>query len=88
MGRVLERTDLALVVWACGALGGPGLLAREPCPLSQPTLLSLLTFLDFDLTSDVDLKLVWIDAILKRLDVKEPGLAQHIKWVVVLLWSY
>ena len=81
MSRVLELQDLPLVLWACREAGGAGILAAEPCPLAQPTLLSLLTFLSFDLSADVDLKLGWIDAILKRLDVREPGLAPHIRFV-------
>ncbi len=81
LSRVLERQDLPLVLWACTELGGAGVLAAEPCPLGQATLLSLLTFLSYDLTSDVDLKLGWIEAILKRLDVKEPDLAPHIRCV-------
>jgi hypothetical protein len=40
---------------------------------------SLLTFLSYDLTADVDSKLSWIDAILKRLDVRDPALAPHIR---------
>ncbi|GFR51325.1 hypothetical protein Agub_g13690, partial [Astrephomene gubernaculifera] len=80
--RVLERQELPLVLWACSAAGGAAVLAAEPCPLGQATLLSLLTFLSYDLSADVDLKLGWIDAILKRLDVREPGLAPHIRGVL------
>ncbi|KAG2485222.1 hypothetical protein HYH03_016008 [Edaphochlamys debaryana] len=80
--RVLERQDLPLIVWTCAHAGGEQVLAAEPCPLGQPTLLSLLTFLCFDLTADVDAKLGWIEAILKRLDIKDPGLAPHIRQVL------
>ncbi|GLI61433.1 hypothetical protein VaNZ11_003793 [Volvox africanus] len=82
LSRVLERQDLPLVLWACEEAGGAPILSVEPCPLGQPTLLSLLTFLSYDLTADVDLKLGWIDAILKRLDAREPGLAPHIRSVL------
>ncbi|GIL74044.1 hypothetical protein Vretimale_5000 [Volvox reticuliferus] len=82
LSRVLERQDLPLVLWACEEAGGAQILSAEPCPLAQPTLLSLLTFLSYDLTAEVDLKLGWIDAILKRLDVREPGLAPHIRSVL------
>ncbi|GIL54283.1 hypothetical protein Vafri_9855, partial [Volvox africanus] len=82
LSRVLERQDLPLVLWTCEEAGGAHILSMEPCPLCQPTLLSLLTFLSYDLTADVDLKLGWIDAILKRLDVREPGLAPHIRSVL------
>jgi hypothetical protein len=53
----LENVDT--VAWLCGQLE-PGMLAEEPCPLSQGVLLALLQQLGFDLSKDPLPKLAWI----------------------------
>jgi hypothetical protein len=46
----LDRQDPGLAVWTCRQVDPGALLAREPCPLSQAVLASLLSQLSYDLS--------------------------------------
>lgn len=53
----MSACDLSAVVFVCTKVDAKQLFAREPCPLKQPIVLSLLQQLTADLTTHTELKL-------------------------------
>lgn len=81
--KALEANQPALVVAVCRATPAD-LLSNSrlgaPCPLTQPCLLSLLTFLAFDVaTIDTAVKLRWIEAIAPCVDSSDVNISGHVK---------
>lgn len=75
----LGLSDVSTVVWLCRQVDPSMLLNKEPLPLSQSVLLSLLQQVGFDLKSDADLKVYWIMEIAPNINPREPPVAGHLK---------
>lgn len=61
----------------------PGtVLSRDPCPLSQMVLLSLVQQLSADLTTSLSSKLAWIREAALQVNPKDPVLARHLRPVL------
>lgn len=57
-------------------------LSRDPCPLSQMVLLSLVQQVSADLTTHLAPKLAWIREAALQLNPKDPVLARHLRPVL------
>lgn len=78
----LSACDLQVVVKACSMVAPETLFAKQPCPLSQPVLLSLIQQLAFDLTTDVELKIRWLTASTAELNPNDPMIAAHVPTIM------
>ena len=58
------------------------MLSREPCPLSQMVLLSLVQQLSADLSTSLGPKLGWIREAALQLNPRDPVLARHLRPVL------
>ncbi|KAF5730436.1 enhancer of mRNA-decapping protein 4 [Tripterygium wilfordii] len=59
----LLRNDLSIVSWLCYQVDLEAILSKEPLPLSQGVLLSLLQHLAFDIGTDIPQKLRWMTSV-------------------------
>ncbi|CAH2324898.1 enhancer of mRNA-decapping 4 isoform X1 [Pelobates cultripes] len=55
--QALTASDLNLILYVCDTVDPQQVFGQEPCPLTQPVLLSLIQQLSFDLGTRTDLKL-------------------------------
>jgi enhancer of mRNA-decapping protein 4 len=80
--QALSLSSLDLVVWTCRQAGPAASVAgREPCPLSQVVLLSLVQQLAADLRADGDaeLKLDWLGECCPALQPRDPAISPHLR---------
>lgn len=67
---------------SCPQADAAAVLSRDPCPLSQMVLLSLVQQLSADLTTSLAAKLAWIREAALQLNPKDPVLARHLRPVL------
>ena len=72
---VLQMQSLDLLVWLCNKVG-PGDTGSRP--FSQIIVLSLVQQLTVALDKDTAVKLAWLQAILPRLNVRDPQIAANV----------
>ncbi|KAK9805896.1 hypothetical protein WJX73_002358 [Symbiochloris irregularis] len=77
--KVLESGDVELVEWLCGEVDPGDVCSREPVPLSQGVLLSLLAQLSMNLMQDTSAKLEWMRETAMVIDPEDPTLNQHMR---------
>lgn len=80
--RALGLQDVATVGWLATQADAAAVLGREPCPLSQMVLLSLVQQLCADLGSHVGAKLAWVREAALLLNPRDPLLARHLRPVL------
>jgi enhancer of mRNA-decapping protein 4 len=80
--RALGLQDVSTVGWLCTQADAAAVLSRDPCPLSQMVLLSLVQQLSADLTASLAAKLAWIREAALQLNPKDPVLARHLRPVL------
>jgi hypothetical protein len=81
--QALSLASLEMVVWTCRQAGPAAAVAgREPCPLSQVVLLSLVQQLAADLRpadADAALKLDWLGECCPLLQPRDPAVSPHLR---------
>ena len=77
--RALGLQDVATVGWLAAQAEAGAVLGRDPCPLSQMVLLSLVQQLSADLTTHLAPKLAWIREAALALNPRDPALARHLR---------
>lgn len=75
--KALNALDLNLVLFACGKIGPTDLFAINPCPLTQPVILSLIQQLSNDLAVQTDLKLKYLMEAVLSIDSKSNASSQQ-----------
>ncbi len=80
--KALSLQDVATVGWLAAQADAATVLSREPCPLSQMVLLSLVQQLSADLTTTLSAKLAWIREAAMLINPHDPLLARHV-WPVL-----
>ena len=80
--RALGLQDVATVGWLAAQAEAGAVLGRDPCPLSQMVLLSLVQQLSADLTTHLAPKLAWIREAALALNPRDPALARHLRPVL------
>uniref|UniRef100_A0A914WTY1 Enhancer of mRNA-decapping protein 4 C-terminal domain-containing protein n=1 Tax=Plectus sambesii TaxID=2011161 RepID=A0A914WTY1_9BILA len=80
--QALSMCDLSLLLFVCTKVDPKQLFAREPCPLKQPIVLSLLQQLTADLSTQTELKLKYVEEALMSIDVKNPEVIPHLQSVL------
>lgn len=80
--RALGLQDVATVGWLCTQADAAAVLSRDPCPLSQMVLLSLVQQLSADLTTSLGPKLTWIREAALQINPRDPVLARHLRPVL------
>ncbi|KAK9077628.1 hypothetical protein SSX86_005965 [Deinandra increscens subsp. villosa] len=75
----LQRSDVWIVSWLCSQVDLQGLLTRNPLPLSQGVLLSLLQQLACDIGSDTSKKLGWMMDVVVAIKPSDVMIAMHVR---------
>ncbi|KVI10269.1 WD40 repeat-containing protein [Cynara cardunculus var. scolymus] len=71
----LQRSDVQIVSWLCSQ----GILTRNPIPLSQGVLLSLLQQLACDIVNDTSKKLGWMMDLVVAIKPSDGIIAMHVR---------
>ncbi|KAD4178815.1 hypothetical protein E3N88_27406 [Mikania micrantha] len=83
----LQRSDVWIVSWLCSQVDLQGLLARNPLPLSQGVLLSLLQQLACDIGSDTAKKLGWMMDVMVAIKPSDSMIAMHVRPIFDQVYS-
>nr|XP_057932154.1 enhancer of mRNA-decapping protein 4 isoform X2 [Doryrhamphus excisus] len=75
--QALSATDLNLVLYVCETIDSQQVFGQNPCPLSQPVLLSLIQQLSSNLTTRSELKISYLEDALMNLDHSDPRIRDH-----------
>ncbi|XP_026574800.1 enhancer of mRNA-decapping protein 4-like [Pseudonaja textilis] len=75
--QALTAADLNLVLYVCETVDPQQVFGQDPCPLSQPVLLSLIQQLSSDLGSQTELKLNYLEEAVMHLDHSDPITRDH-----------
>nr|XP_043627337.1 enhancer of mRNA-decapping protein 4 [Erigeron canadensis] len=74
----LQRSDVGIVSWLCSQVDLQGLLTRNPVPLSQGVLLSLLQQLACDIRNDTGKKLQWMMDVVVAIKPSDSMISMHV----------
>nr|XP_061813020.1 enhancer of mRNA-decapping protein 4-like [Nerophis lumbriciformis] len=80
--QALSATDLNLVLYVCETIDSQQVFGQQPCPLSQPVLLSLIQQLSSNLNTRSDLKISYLEDALMNLDSSDPRTRDHMSSVL------
>ncbi|XP_064466676.1 enhancer of mRNA-decapping protein 4-like isoform X2 [Ornithodoros turicata] len=83
--QALTAADLNMVVTTCEMVNPTKLFNRNPCPLQQPVLLSLIQQLCADLATKTDTKLSYLEEAVMNLDKANPVTQEHLGSILQLL---
>ncbi|KAJ0601542.1 putative transcription factor WD40-like family [Helianthus annuus] len=83
----LQRSDVRIVSWLCSQVDLQGLLARNPLPLSQGVLLSLLQQLACDIGNDTSKKLAWMMDVVVAIKPSDGMIAMHVRPIFDQVYS-
>ncbi|KAI7758352.1 hypothetical protein M8C21_013713 [Ambrosia artemisiifolia] len=83
----LQRSDVRIVSWLCSQVDLQGLLARNPLPLSQGVLLSLLQQLACDIVNDTSKKLAWMMDVVVAIKPSDALIAMHVRPIFDQVYS-
>ncbi|KAM6123821.1 enhancer of mRNA-decapping protein 4 isoform 3-T3 [Phoenicopterus ruber ruber] len=75
--QALTAADLNLVLYVCETVDTQQVFGQNPCPLSQPVLLSLIQQLSSDLGTRTELKLNYLEEAVMHLDHSDPITRDH-----------
>ncbi|KGL84009.1 Enhancer of mRNA-decapping protein 4, partial [Tinamus guttatus] len=75
--QALTAADLNLVLYVCETVDPQQVFGQQPCPLSQPVLLSLIQQLSSDLGTRTELKLNYLEEAVMHLDQSDPITRDH-----------
>uniref|UniRef100_A0A8C6Y1K0 Enhancer of mRNA-decapping protein 4 n=1 Tax=Naja naja TaxID=35670 RepID=A0A8C6Y1K0_NAJNA len=75
--QALTASDLNLVLYVCETVDAQKVFGQDPCPLSQPVLLSLIQQLSSDIGSRTELKLNYLEEAVMHLDHSDPITRDH-----------
>ncbi|XP_015729133.1 enhancer of mRNA-decapping protein 4 isoform X2 [Coturnix japonica] len=75
--QALTASDLNLVLYVCETVDTQQVFGQQPCPLSQPVLLSLIQQLSSDLGTRTELKLNYLEEAVMHLDHSDPITRDH-----------
>ncbi|VFQ82481.1 unnamed protein product [Cuscuta campestris] len=75
----LQRSDVSIVSWLCSQVDLLGIVTRNPSPLSQGVLLSLLQQLACDISNETGKKLTWMTHVLSAINPSDPMIAMHVR---------
>ncbi|KAL7584603.1 enhancer of mRNA-decapping protein 4 [Lactuca sativa] len=75
----LQRSDVWIVSWLCTQVDLQGLLARNPLPLSQGVLLSLVQQLACDIGNETSKKLAWMMDVVVAIKPSDGMIAMHVR---------
>ncbi|XP_031471045.1 enhancer of mRNA-decapping protein 4 isoform X2 [Phasianus colchicus] len=75
--QALTAADLNLVLYVCETVDTQQVFGQQPCPLSQPVLLSLIQQLSSDLGTRTELKLNYLEEAVMHLDHSDPITRDH-----------
>uniref|UniRef100_A0A6U0K970 Enhancer of mRNA-decapping protein 4 C-terminal domain-containing protein n=1 Tax=Percolomonas cosmopolitus TaxID=63605 RepID=A0A6U0K970_9EUKA len=76
--RVLSVHDADFVLWTCKQANPDDIFEKEPVPLSQAVILSLMQQISFDFSKDVNMKLDWIQKAALALNPQDSTIAHHV----------
>ncbi|XP_077372595.1 enhancer of mRNA-decapping protein 4 [Festucalex cinctus] len=80
--QALSATDLNLVLYVCETIDSQQVFGQQPCPLSQPVLLSLIQQLSSNLNTHSELKISYLEDALMNLDHGDPRTRDHMASVL------
>ncbi|KAM9814824.1 enhancer of mRNA-decapping protein 4 isoform 1-T1 [Syngnathus typhle] len=80
--QALSATDLNLVLYVCETIDSQQVFGQQPCPLSQPVLLSLIQQLSSNLNTRSELKISYLEDALMNLDHGDPRTRDHMASVL------
>ncbi|KAM8945585.1 enhancer of mRNA-decapping protein 4 [Pelodytes ibericus] len=80
--QALTASDLNLILYVCDTVDAQQVFGQQPCPLTQPVLLSLIQQLSFDLGTRTDLKLNYLEEAVMHLDHSDPVTRDHMGTVM------
>ncbi|XP_077566843.1 enhancer of mRNA-decapping protein 4 [Stigmatopora nigra] len=80
--QALSATDLNLVLYVCETIDSQEVFGQQPCPLSQPVLLSLIQQLSSNINTRSDLKISYLEDALMNLDHGDPRTRDHMSSVL------
>ncbi|KAM9301724.1 enhancer of mRNA-decapping protein 4 [Gastrophryne carolinensis] len=80
--QALTASDLNLILYVCKTVDSQQVFGQHPCPLTQPVLLSLIQQLSFDLGTQTELKLNYLEEAVLHLDHSDPVTRDHIDSVM------
>lgn len=80
--QALSATDLNLVLYVCETIDSQQVFGQQPCPLSQPVLLSLIQQLSSNLTTRSELKISYLEDAVLNLDHSDPLTRDHMASVL------
>ncbi|XP_061628678.1 enhancer of mRNA-decapping protein 4 isoform X3 [Phyllopteryx taeniolatus] len=80
--QALSATDLNLVLYVCETIDSQQVFGQQPCPLSQPVLLSLIQQLSSNLNTRSELKISYLEDALMNLDHSDPRTRDHMASVL------
>ncbi|XP_028264072.1 enhancer of mRNA-decapping protein 4 isoform X2 [Parambassis ranga] len=80
--QALSATDLNLVLYVCESIDSQQVFGQQPCPLSQPVLLSLIQQLSSNLSTRSELKISYLEDAVINLDHGDPLIRDHIASVL------
>lgn len=80
--QALSATDLNLVLYVCETIDSQQVFGQNPCPLSQPVLLSLIQQLSSNLTTRSELKISYLEDAVMNLDHGDALTRDHMSSVL------
>ncbi|KAK2918195.1 enhancer of mRNA-decapping protein 4 isoform X2 [Channa argus] len=80
--QALSATDLNLVLYVCETIDSQQVFGQNPCPLSQPVLLSLIQQLSSNLSTRSELKISYLEDAVMNLDHSDPLTRDHLSSVL------
>uniref|UniRef100_A0A8C5N2P6 Enhancer of mRNA-decapping protein 4 n=1 Tax=Leptobrachium leishanense TaxID=445787 RepID=A0A8C5N2P6_9ANUR len=80
--QALTASDLNLILYVCDTVDPQQVFGQQPCPLTQPVLLSLIQQLSFDFGTRTDLKLNYLEEAVMHLDHSDPVTRDHMGTVM------
>ncbi|XP_071701630.1 enhancer of mRNA-decapping protein 4-like [Rutidosis leptorrhynchoides] len=83
----LQRSDVRIVSWLCSQVDLQGILTRNPVPLSQGVLLSLLQQLACDIVNDTYRKLAWMMDLVVSIKPSDGMIAMHVRPIFDQVYS-
>ncbi|KAI3804718.1 hypothetical protein L1987_26471 [Smallanthus sonchifolius] len=83
----LQRSDVRIVSWLCSQVDLQELLTRNPLPLSQGVLLSLLQQLACDIGNDASKKLAWMMDVVVAIKPSDAMIAMHVRPIFDQVYS-
>lgn len=81
----LCTSDVANVLHVCAKVSPQQLFAKQPCPLQQPVILSLIQQLSAELHGQTELKLAYLMEALLVLEKAHPLVSQHVGSIMTAL---